>query len=292
MNKRRAGVLCMLLGALLLAGALLLMMENRQEEAQAGEEASLVLAELQKELALDNGSLLLPAKPDAAESAEASIQPETREAEAPLPAPAQDAPKASASANTAPTPVPEATLRTAMPMISSSASAVPEPQATLRTAMPMISSSAAATRTPAPSAAPTALSGEMPTMKIDKQSYIGYIELPTLGISLPVISEWSYPRLRIAPCRYSGSAYDDSLVILAHNYARHFGNIQRLSIGDPVQFIDARGNIFRYVVAKHETLGRRDVKEMIDSGYDLTLFTCTYGGKYRITVRLNRVDGY
>lgn len=290
MNKRRAGVLCMLLGALLLAGALLLMMENRQEEAQAGEEASLVLADLQKELALDNGSLLLPTKPNAAESAEAPIQIETREAEAPLPTPVQDAPGASASTNTALTP--QATLRTAAPMISSSASAAPGPQVTLRTAAPMISSSAAATRTPAPNAAPTALSGEMPTMKIDKQSYIGYIELPTLGISLPVISEWSYPKLRIAPCRYSGSAYDDSLVILAHNYARHFGNIQRLSIGDPVQFIDARGNIFQYVVAKHETLGRRDVKEMIDSSYDLTLFTCTYGGKYRITVRLNRVDGY
>lgn len=144
--------------------------------------------------------------------------------------------------------------------------------------------------TPLPTIAP--LEGEMPTMQINGQSYIGYIELPTLGISLPVMEEWSYPKLRVAPCRYSGSAYDDSLVILAHNYARHFGNIQSLAIGDPAQFIDADGNIFQYVVAKHETLGRRDVKEMTDSEYDLTLFTCTYGGRSRITVRLKRVDGF
>lgn len=31
---------------------------------------------------------------------------------------------------------------------------------------------------------------------------------------------------------------------------------------------------------------------MIDSGYDLTLFTCTLGGRHRVTVRLNRVKTY
>ena len=123
---------------------------------------------------------------------------------------------------------------------------------------------------------------EMPTLEIDGQTYIGYLELPTLGLSLPVMSEWSYPKLRIAPCRYWGSAYDDSLVILAHNYDRHFGRLQELAIGDPVQFIDADGVIYQYTVEK------QDVEKMVDSGYDLTLFTCTYGGRHRVTVRLRR----
>ncbi len=42
---------------------------------------------------------------------------------------------------------------------------------------------------------------EMPTMDIDGRDYIGYLEMPTIGISLPVMSDWSYPLLRIAPCR-------------------------------------------------------------------------------------------
>ena len=129
---------------------------------------------------------------------------------------------------------------------------------------------------------------EMPTLEIDGQAYIGYLELPTLGLSLPVMSEWSYPKLRIAPCRYWGSAYDDSLVILAHNYDRHFGRLQELANGDVVQFIDADGVIYQYAVEKQEILEKPDVEKMVDSGYDLTLFTCTYGGRHRVTVRLRR----
>lgn len=129
---------------------------------------------------------------------------------------------------------------------------------------------------------------EMPTLEIDGQTYNGYLELPTLGLSLPVMSEWSYPKLRIAPCRYWGSAYDDSLVILAHNYDRHFGRLQELATGDPVQFIDADGVIYQYTVEKQEILEKPDVEKMVDSGYDLTLFTCTYGGRHRVTVRLRR----
>ena len=129
---------------------------------------------------------------------------------------------------------------------------------------------------------------EMPTLEIDGQTYIGYLELPTLGLSLPVMSEWSYPKLRVAPCRYWGSAYDDSLVILAHNYDRHFGRLQELATGDPVQFIDADGVIYQYTVEKQEILEKPDVEKMVDGGYDLTLFTCTYGGRHRVTVRLRR----
>lgn len=133
---------------------------------------------------------------------------------------------------------------------------------------------------------------EMPTMMIDGHEYIGYLEMPTIGITLPVMSDWSYKQLRIAPCRYWGSAYDDSMVILAHNYDRHFGRISSLNVGDPVQFVDADGNIFKYVVAAHETLERLQMRKMVDNDYDLTLFTCTYGGGKRVTVRLERVLTY
>lgn len=61
---------------------------------------------------------------------------------------------------------------------------------------------------------------EMPTLEIDGHDYIGTLEIPALELSLPVLSEWSYPNLKIAPCRYTGSAYRDSLVIAAHNYTR------------------------------------------------------------------------
>lgn len=133
---------------------------------------------------------------------------------------------------------------------------------------------------------------ELPAMEIDENEYIGMIELPTLDRTLPVMKDWSYPKLRIAPCRYWGSAEKGDFVIFAHNYSRHFGSIKDLAIGDPVRFVSVDGRIYSYSVEKIETLEKRDVDKMLNSGYDLTLFTCTYGGKRRVTVRLNRVYGF
>ena len=136
---------------------------------------------------------------------------------------------------------------------------------------------------------PTAIP-EMPTIEIDGNQYIGYLEMPTIEIKLPVMSDWSYDQLKIAPCRYWGSVYDDTMVILGHNYRRHFHKIKQLEIGDPVQFIDADGNIYAYKVAALEVLNPNEVEKMVTSDYDLTLFTCTYGGRHRVTVRLRRAQ--
>ena len=78
-------------------------------------------------------------------------------------------------------------------------------------------------------------------------------------------------------------------VIAAHNYKTHFGRLKELRPGDEVRFTDTEGNAFRYTVAELETLGKYDVEEMAAGDWDLTLFTCTYGGQSRVTVRCLRV---
>ena len=59
---------------------------------------------------------------------------------------------------------------------------------------------------------------EMPTVEINGQECIGTLEIPSLGLKFPVISEWSDEKLKKAPCRYSGSAYLNNLIIAGHNY--------------------------------------------------------------------------
>ena len=128
----------------------------------------------------------------------------------------------------------------------------------------------------------------MPTVSFDGNDYIGRVDVPSLGLSLPVISEWSYPRLKIAPCRYTGSAYLDNLIIAAHNYSSHFGNLNRLNTGDTVTFTDVDGNQFTYAVSLIEDLPGTAIEEMQAGEWDLTLFTCTLGGRSRVTVRCER----
>ena len=131
---------------------------------------------------------------------------------------------------------------------------------------------------------------EMPTVEVEENKYIGYITIPAIGIDLPVMGEWSYPNLKIAPCRYAGSAYLDDLVICAHNYANHFGGLSQLSIGDRVEFTDVDGNLFEYSVAEKEQLNPDEAARMLSGGWDLSLFTCTLGGQYRVTIRCERVE--
>lgn len=125
----------------------------------------------------------------------------------------------------------------------------------------------------------------MPTKNIDGVDYIGILYIPALELELSVAADWSYTQLRTTPCRYSGSAYLGDLVICAHNYSSHFGEIKHLSAGDEVVFTDADGNVFCYKVAGVEELAPTAIEEMTAGDFELSLFTCTVGGAARVTVR-------
>lgn len=134
---------------------------------------------------------------------------------------------------------------------------------------------------------------EMPVENIDGRDYIGTLEIPSLDLVLPVLGNWNYPNLRVAPCRYTGSAYQGNLIIAAHNYPSHFGNLKHLQEGEMVRFTDVDGNRFTYQVVVRETLEPTAIDEMQseeDGAWDLTLFTCTIGGQSRVTVRCVQVE--
>ena len=122
------------------------------------------------------------------------------------------------------------------------------------------------------------------------RSYIGYLSIPSLGLELPILSEWSYPNLQVSPARYYGSVRGENLVLLAHNYPTHFGKISNLTEGDSVIFTDMEGIVWEYEVVTKDILDPGAVEEVISGDYDLTMFTCTYGGKSRVTVYCDRVS--
>lgn len=138
----------------------------------------------------------------------------------------------------------------------------------------------------------TTVKEEMATLKVSGDAYCGFITFPTLGIELPVMDSWSYPNLKISPCRYSGSPRDNDLIIAAHNYNSHFGQIGSLSQGDEIWFTAADGEIYFYEVQYSEVIDGYDVDQMFSgktSEWDLTLFTCTLGGQSRVTIRAQRL---
>lgn len=132
---------------------------------------------------------------------------------------------------------------------------------------------------------------EMRVIEIDGHYYNGFISIPSIELNLPVMSEWSYPNMKIAPCRYWGSVYLDNMVICAHNYVNHFGRMGNVAVGDPVTFTDVDGNVFHYTVSELIQLNPNQTWNMVkDEDWDLTLFTCTTSGRQRLTVRCVRVE--
>ena len=139
----------------------------------------------------------------------------------------------------------------------------------------------------------------MPVEVIDGYEYIGVLEIPSEDLSLPVMNEWDYTRLKISPCRFTGSYYSDDLVICAHNFDRHLGRLLNIDLGVDVYFTNVEGLTIHYVVTNRETVEPTDVERMIENtgnsetsllDWDMTLFTCNLGGQTRCAVRCSRVE--
>lgn len=135
-----------------------------------------------------------------------------------------------------------------------------------------------------------ALTPQMPVKEIDGYGYVGYLSIPDLELELPVMSEWDYNRLKIAPCRQFGSSRTDDLVIAAHNYKNHFAGLEQLEVGAPVSFTDMEGIENQYKVALVALLAPTEVEAVQNSEHDLVLYTCTNNGKTRIVVFCDRSE--
>jgi LPXTG-site transpeptidase (sortase) family protein len=125
-------------------------------------------------------------------------------------------------------------------------------------------------------------------IEIDGEFYFGIINIPALDLELPVNNEWNVAALEASPCRFLGD-FTGSLIICAHNYRFHFANIAKLSAGDIIIITDAAGGEHIYAVELTEIISGTDVDGMINTRYDLTLFTCTPDGDARITVRCRKI---
>ena len=126
---------------------------------------------------------------------------------------------------------------------------------------------------------------ETATIKVDGYDCLGVLSIPVLELELPILTDWSYAKLKKAPCHYYGSYYETDFVIAAHNYKAHFGRLSELQTGDIVIFTDVQGVEHYYEVVLLETLSPTATEAMITSGFDLSLYTCTHGGGNRVTVR-------
>ncbi|MCQ2501846.1 MAG: sortase [Lachnospiraceae bacterium] len=133
---------------------------------------------------------------------------------------------------------------------------------------------------------------DMPSVMIDGTAYAGWIFIPSLSMRLPVQSEWNYGMLDISPAIYSGSVYQNNMIIGGHSYITHFRALRGIAPGARVNFYDAEGFAYEYEVEYVMSLNPNQGLILSDEekeDWDLTLFTCNTGGQTRCVVRCVRV---
>lgn len=138
---------------------------------------------------------------------------------------------------------------------------------------------------PSDAAQPPEVEEPTPIVEIDGIGYMGFLTIPAINLEMPVTAQWSEANLKIAACRHYGSFEENCIVVAGHNYTRVFGRLKRLKSGDAVYFTDMNGIVHGYTVKEVEILNADDIDKMLDSRWNLSLYTCTYNGKQRVTVR-------
>lgn len=128
---------------------------------------------------------------------------------------------------------------------------------------------------------------EEPYIEVEQRQYIGILNIPSVGLEFPVMSDWTYDDLYDSPCRYSGSVATSDIIIAAHNYRYFFGPIDNLNSGDKLIFTAADGKVYTYSVITSEIINGDDANSLRDNSdeWDMTLFTCTWTGTSRLVVR-------
>lgn len=129
----------------------------------------------------------------------------------------------------------------------------------------------------------------MPVAEIAGNSYIGVISIDSLDLELPVLSKWDTDLLGLGPCRYSGSVYDRSLIIVGSDLQSHFGRLKSLSTGEAVTFTDVDGQVFSYQVVGIDSPIQVDKSSLESDDRDLTLYEYDSSGGRYIVVRCSIV---
>lgn len=125
----------------------------------------------------------------------------------------------------------------------------------------------------------------MPVYQIGGKDFSAVIEIPSLGIILPVFDKWDPEQIRAYPCRFAGTVYDGSLVVGGADQPGQFDCLDRAEIGAVVTVTDMTGAVFTYTVDRVGRSQTAEAEKLMDGSVDLTLFVRDTFSREYILVR-------
>lgn len=133
------------------------------------------------------------------------------------------------------------------------------------------------------------------TYQVDGKQYnvIATLNIPSLGIEYPILSQTSDKLLKVSLTKYWGANPNEvgNMVVTGHNYKNNkfFGNLSKIQHGDIVKITDLTGKTLEYKVYDTYVIEPDDnacTSQLTDGKTEITLITCHYeNGSSRATKR-------
>ncbi len=118
------------------------------------------------------------------------------------------------------------------------------------------------------------------------------LNIPSLGINYPVLSETSEELLKISLNKFWGPAPNQigNYCIVGHNYknGKLFGNLSKIEIGAIIELTDSTNTTIKYKVYDMYKVEPDDVactSQLTDGKREVTLITCSNYGTQRLIVK-------
>ena len=122
------------------------------------------------------------------------------------------------------------------------------------------------------------------------------LKIPKINIEYPVLSATSDALLFVSLNKYWGPEPNEvgNYCIVGHYYenGKMFGKLHKLKNGDKAELTDLSGNTLTYQVYNKYVVEPTDTSctsQLTNGRRELTLITCTNGGKQRLVVKLREV---
>lgn len=134
------------------------------------------------------------------------------------------------------------------------------------------------------------------TYTINGKQYtvVGILNIPSLSIEYPILSETSTELLKVSLNKYWGANPNEvgNMVVLGHNYKdnKFFSNLYKIQLGDIVKITDLTGKTLDYKVYDTYVIDPYDnscTSQLTNGKREITLITCHYEkGNSHATKRL------
>ncbi len=110
----------------------------------------------------------------------------------------------------------------------------------------------------------------MPTLSVNGADFVGILEMPSFGSTLPVAA--NFENTAKYPCKFSGSLYTGDLKIGATSQNGQYSFAKDISVGETLHFTNTLGNRYAYTVSNIKVVKHINETTLNSENAQLTLF--------------------